>query len=285
MPTFMDYMISPLPIRNFDCMVDRSKLRLKSLTLANAGHLPGRTLQRHHAVFDRWAFVYIAAGCGYYQTSRGIRQPVEAGSLFCLFPGETFHYGPDENGYWDEYYFTVEGERIQEWMAHWFEQPEVVKPVGVDDTFVSKMELIFQFMESGIPANLDRAALALESLLYEMALRLSQQESSNRSLFVHKLIDDLSSSVYQPLDSAAVAMRHHISIPTLRRIVHDYTGFPLGEYVHRLKMAEAKKLLLNTDKSVKEIADLLGYKDVFYFSRLFKKYVLAAPKTYRSRMG
>ncbi|MFC5652322.1 AraC family transcriptional regulator [Paenibacillus solisilvae] len=284
MPTIMDYMISPLPIRLFDCMVDRSKLRLKSLTITNAGHLPGRTMQRANARFERWAFVYIGAGRGYYETSAG-RQVVEAGSLFCLFPGEIFQYGPDSDGYWDEYYFTLEGERIQEWMAHWFEQPELVKKVGVDDTLVTKMELIFQLIESGIPANLDRAALALESLLFDMSLRLGQQESSNRSLFVHKLIDDLVSSVYQPLDSEAVAMRHHISIPTLRRIVHDYSGYPLGEYVHRLKMAEAKKLLLNTDKSVKEIADLLGYKDVFYFSRLFKKYVLAAPKTYRSRMG
>ncbi|BBH22838.1 hypothetical protein Back11_41830 [Paenibacillus baekrokdamisoli] len=285
MPTFMDYMISPLPIRNFDCMVDRSRLRLKSLTIINAGHLPGRTHQRHQGVFESWAFVFIGAGRGYYQTKGGVRQTVEAGSLFCLYPNETFDYGPEQDGYWDEYYFTVEGERIQEWMSHWFEQPELVKSVGVDDTFFGKMELVFQLLESGIPANQDRAAMAVESLLYEMAVRLGQQESKNRSLFVHKLIDDLSSSVYQALDSQIVAARHHISIPTLRRIVHDYTGYPLGEYMHRLKMAEAKKLLLNTDKSVKEIAALLGYKDVFYFSRLFKKYVLAAPKTYRSHMG
>ena len=80
-------------------------------------------------------------------------------------------------------------------------------------------------------------------------------------------------------------MRHHISIPTLRRDRSRVPGFRSAEYVHRLKVAEAKKLLLDTDKTVKEIADLLGYTDIFYFSRLFKKYVLAAPKTYRSRMG
>ncbi|QYR21396.1 AraC family transcriptional regulator [Paenibacillus sp. sptzw28] len=285
MPTYMDYMISSLPIRTFDCMVDRSKLKIKSLTVANAGHLPGRTLQRNSAIFDRWAFVYISSGRGYYQAGIGPRQTVEAGSLFCLFPNTVFHYGPDEDGFWDEYYFSIEGDRIREWLTDWFPQPGLVKQIGVEDTFFSKMEMVFKLMEIGVPANQDRAALTLESLLYEMAVRARQPEIGSRSLFIHKLIDGLSDSIYQPLDSAAVAAQHHISIPTLRRMVHDYTGFPLGEFMHRLKMSEAKKLLLNTDKTVKEIAAMLGYADVFYFSRLFKKYVDAAPRTYRNRMG
>ncbi|SFT20596.1 AraC family transcriptional regulator [Paenibacillus sp. BC26] len=285
MPTYMDNMISPLPMRLFDCMVDVKKLRVKSLMITNAGHLPGRTSRRENAEFDRWSFVYIGAGRGYYQTDSEERQIVEAGSLFCLYPGAVFQYGPETDGYWDEYYFALEGERIEEWLANWYEHPELVKFVGTDESFLSKIELIFQLMDSAVPANQDRAALALESLLFDMSLRFNQTQTSSRALFVHNLLDDLAGTVYQPLDSTALAARHHISIPTLRRIVHDYTGYPLGEFVHRLKVAEAKKLLLNTDKTVMEIASLLGYSDMFYFSRLFKKLTDTAPTTYRSRMG
>lgn len=285
MPTYMDYMISPLPIRIFQCMVDHSKLSVKSLVILHAGHLPGRTLQRNGTTFDHWAFVYIGAGRGYYQAGDGPRQTVEAGTMFCLYPGTTFHYGPDQDGFWDEYYFTLEGERVQEWLANWCHQPETVKMIGIEEAFFSKMEMVFMLMESGIPANQDRASLALEALLYEMADRARQPAATSRSLFVHKLIGDLTDSVYQPLDSAAVAARHHISIPTLRRMVHEYTGYPLGEFVHRLKIAEAKMLLLRTDKTLKEIAAMLGYADVFYFSRLFKKVAEVSPRTYRARMG
>ncbi|SDW65402.1 AraC family transcriptional regulator [Paenibacillus sp. CF384] len=284
MPTYMDNMISPLPFRLFDCMVDVKKLRVKSLMITNAGHLPGRTSRREDAEFDSWSFVYIGAGRGYYQTDSGDRQIVEAGSLFCLYPGAVFQYGPETDGYWDEYYFALDGERVEEWLANWYEHPELVKFVGTDESFLSKIELIFQLMDSAVPANQDRAALALESLLFDMSLRFNQTQTSSRALFVHSLLDDLSGTVYQPLDSTALAARHHISIPTLRRIVHDYTGYPLGEFVHRLKVAEAKKLLLNTDKTVMEIASLLGYADMFYFSRLFKKLADTAPSTYRSRM-
>ncbi|WP_308637610.1 helix-turn-helix domain-containing protein [Paenibacillus silvisoli] len=285
MRTYMDNMISTQPIRLFDCMVDLKKLRVKSLTIYHAGHLPGRTSQRDDARFESWAFVYIGAGRGYYQAGSGERQTVEAGSLFCLYPGEVFQYGPEPDGWWDEYYFNLGGDRVEEWLANWYEQPETVKSVGTDESFLNKIELIFQLIDSAVPANQDRAALALESLLFDMALRVNQAQANSRALFVQKLLDELSVTVYQPLDSAALAARHHISIPTLRRIVHDYTGYPLGEFVHRLKVAEAKKLLLNTDKTVMEIASLLGYSDMFYFSRLFKKLTDTAPSTYRAQMG
>lgn len=284
MANYMDNMISPLTLRLFDCMVDIKKLRVKSLTIVHAGHLPGRTSQRGKTKFDHWAFVYISAGRGYYQAGDGQRQTVEAGSLFCFYPGQVFQYGPEKNGFWDEYYFTLEGERIQEWVTNWYEHPELVKYIGTDESFVSKIELIFQLIDSAVPANQDRAALALESLLFEMSLRWGSTDTDSRSLFVHKVIDDLSESIYQPLDTAALAARHHISIPTLRRIVHGYTGYPLGEYLHRLKVAEAKKLLVSTDKTVNEIASLLGYSDMFYFSRVFKKMTDTAPRTYRKRM-
>ncbi|QHT59146.1 AraC family transcriptional regulator [Paenibacillus lycopersici] len=285
MPTYMDNMISPLPIRLYDNVIDLKKLRVQSLLIRYAGHLPGRIQQRTDASFEQWAFVYIGAGRGYYQAGDGARQTVEAGTVFCLYPGEVFQYGPEEGGFWDEYYFTLEGPRVQEWLASWYEQPETVKFVGTDESFFSKIELIFRLLDSAVPANQDRAALALEALLFDMSLRFRQPETSSRTMFVHQLLDDVTSAVYGKPDSAAIAARHHISVPTMRRIVHDYTGYPLGEFMHRLKVAEAKKLLLNTDKTVMEIAGLLGYSDMFYFSRLFKKYTDAAPTTYRARMG
>ncbi|MBM7568466.1 helix-turn-helix domain-containing protein [Paenibacillus sacheonensis] len=286
MPTYMDYMISPLPIRLYDNVIDLKKLRVQSLLLRGAGHLPGRIMQRKDAKFDYWAFVYIGAGRGYFQAGDGQRQTVEAGSLFCLYPGEVFQYGPEDEGFWDEYYFSLEGTRIQEWLASWYEQPETVKHVGTEESFFSKIELIFGLLGSGVPANQDRAALALESMLFDMSLRFRQPEtSSSRTLFIHQLLDDLGATAYGKSSAGEIAARHHISIPTLRRIVHDYTGYPLGEFVHRLKIAEAKKLLLNTDKTVMEIAGLLGYSDMFYFSRLFKKLTDAAPTMYRSQMG
>jgi AraC family transcriptional regulator, arabinose operon regulatory protein len=284
MTRFMDYMISPYPIRIVDLKVDKSKLLLPSLIIANVGHLPGRTLQRKNATFEKWAIVYITGGKGTYQIDNQAVHPVESGNLFLLYPHTTFHYGPENGGYWDEYYFTLEGDRVQEWIEHGKLPLDTLLHVGVDDAQIHKIEHIFTLIESGVPANNDRASLMLESLMLEFMLHAAGAPESNRTSQIINLMDDISNSLYQPLETEQLAKRHHISHSTLRRIVSEYTGYPLNEYIHRLKMAEAKKILLNTELAIKEISDALGYKDVFYFSRLFKKYVGASPLIYRKNM-
>jgi AraC-like DNA-binding protein len=281
MPKFMDYTISPYPIRVVDLKVDKSKLNIKSLTLLNVGHLPGRILHRRNALFHKWAVVYITDGRGTYQVNGGAVQSVGKGSLFFFFPEAVFNYGPEEDGHWNEYYITIEGERIQEWLQTWLTEPDTVRQVGMDEGLLSKIEVLFMLMESGIPANVDRASLMLESILYEFIVRADTKAESSRKQLIINIMDDMINRLYEPMDAASLAARHHISISTLRRIVTEYTGYPLNEYIHRLKTAEAKKILLNTEHSVKEISYALGYKDVFYFSRLFKKHVGVAPQIYR----
>ncbi|WP_055106897.1 helix-turn-helix domain-containing protein [Paenibacillus ihumii] len=285
MTKYMDYMISSHPIRIFNPMVDASRQKVKSLSLVNAGHLPGRTMQRSQANFKNWAFVMVTGGSGYYQVHGGERQQVEAGSWFCLFPGAVFDYGPHAEGYWDEYYFTVSGSRVAEWLEHWLPNPGMVKRASFDDSLIHRMEMMFMLIDSGVPANLDRAALMLESFLYDLVSQPDRRDANNRERFVLKVIEDLSQSLHTAQEPAQMAARHHISVSTLRRIVHDYTGYPLNEFLHRLKVAEARNILLNTELTVKEIGEALGYKDTFYFSRVFKRITGLSPRSYRNRGG
>lgn len=281
MVKFMDYMISPNPIRVTDLKVDKTKLNIKSLTITEMGHLPGRTLQRKNIAFDSWALAYIVGGKGIYQVNEGITQFVKAGSLFFVYPNATFHYGPEENGNWDEYYIRFEGSRVQEWLLDWLFHTETVRYVGCDEATISKLELMMMFLDSGVPSNVDRASLLLESLLYEWIIKSTVSQESLGKQHVSQLIYDISNTLFQPLDVRSLAERNHLSVSSLRRIISQYTGFPLNEYIHRLKIAEAKKLLLNTNMQIRDIAIALCYKDVFYFSRLFKKFVGIAPNHYR----
>jgi AraC family transcriptional regulator of arabinose operon len=278
---FMDYMISPYPIRIIDCKVDSSKLLVQSLRIANLGHLPGRTLHRKHATFNKWALVYITGGKGTYQVNNGALQSVKEGSLFWFYPGAEFHFGPEDNGYWDEYYFSIEGTRIHEWLERWGLLPDRVRQVGTDEAQQNKIDRIFLLMDSGIPSNIDRSALLLESMLYEFMMKVNEPSESNRTHKMAPIMDDISGLLHESIDAEKIAKRHHISVSTLRRNVAEYTGYPFNEYIHRIKMAEAKNILLNTELSIKEISHTLGYTDTFYFSRLFKQYVGLAPNMYR----
>ncbi|MEW4368262.1 response regulator [Paenibacillus kandeliae] len=61
------------------------------------------------------------------------------------------------------------------------------------------------------------------------------------------------------------------------------TGHSFNDYVHLLRIEEAKKLLRRTDMKVADIADCLGYHDSDYFSAKFKALTNELPSTYKSR--
>lgn len=281
-----DTKISPLPMRVIELKVERSKLKLKGLTVTAFGHLPGRRSRRKSALNEYWSFTYIVRGKGSYQIDGQPVQPVRTGSLFWEWPGTAFHFGPDLEEGWDEYYVCFEGSRVKEWLDSGLFNPSSVMQIGSDSKSLHSIETIGSLMDSGIPDNADRAALLVESLVYDFSFKHASRSPfgpSHKPENVLKILDDISTFIYQPWDEQQVWERNHISRSSLRRIVHHNTGYPLNEYVNRLKITEAKKLLTYTTLKIREISTMLGYEDPAYFSRLFHKFVGISAVMFRNR--
>ena len=75
----------------------------------------------------------------------------------------------------------------------------------------------------------------------------------------------------------------NISTPYLNECVHNVTGFSVSHHIQQRIILEAKRFLYHSDKSVKEIANELGYDDYPYFSRLFSKTSGMTPLTFRNK--
>lgn len=56
------------------------------------------------------------------------------------------------------------------------------------------------------------------------------------------------------------------------------TGRSIIEYLTEVRMEEAKKLLVQTDLKMYQIAERVGYNDAAYFSNSFKKYQSMTPQ-------
>jgi AraC family transcriptional activator of pobA len=72
-----------------------------------------------------------------------------------------------------------------------------------------------------------------------------------------------------------------ISRTYLNEVVKQSSGKTVSYWILQTTMAEAKRLLYYTDKSVKNIAYDLGYHDPAYFSRLFSKTMKVSPQLFR----
>ena len=82
-----------------------------------------------------------------------------------------------------------------------------------------------------------------------------------------------------------IARNLHCSTVTLTEHFKREFGITINEYITKKRMALAEKLLLSTDKPLREVASLCGFPDVEYFSRTFKKYHGISPASWRREKG
>lgn len=73
----------------------------------------------------------------------------------------------------------------------------------------------------------------------------------------------------------------HLSPSRVRHVFRDVSGVGFKEYATRVRLAEAKRLLLVTDLSVAEVAHSVGYTNVHQFYNVFHRYFSLQPAQYR----
>lgn len=76
----------------------------------------------------------------------------------------------------------------------------------------------------------------------------------------------------------------HVSPRYLSDLLKQETGKTAIELIHIYLISEAKNLLKSADNSIGEVAYSLGFENLPYFSRLFKKEVGISPNQFRKQM-
>jgi transcriptional regulator GlxA family with amidase domain len=72
---------------------------------------------------------------------------------------------------------------------------------------------------------------------------------------------------------------------TFKRRFMQATGMSPLDYVHHVRLEEAKQMLESGDASIESIAFEVGYSDASFFNRLFRRKVMMSPAQYRRRFG
>lgn len=85
-------------------------------------------------------------------------------------------------------------------------------------------------------------------------------------------------------DVAAYANLLNLSPGYLNDQVKQQSGKTAISHIHSRLVVEAKRKLLHTDLSVKQIADELGFEDAAYFNRFFKRLTDSTPIAYRQQI-
>ncbi len=76
-----------------------------------------------------------------------------------------------------------------------------------------------------------------------------------------------------------------VSANTLYKTVKGHEGISPTEFIRKLKIEEAKRLLLKSNIGISAIADSVGIPDVNYFIRVFKRETGISPLRFRKNMS
>lgn len=109
-------------------------------------------------------------------------------------------------------------------------------------------------------------------------------EYENTHTLVKEAKDYISKNIYRQLTLSVVAEVLHINKAYLCDIFKKETGTNMSNYINNLKVAEAKKLLLETRLSINDIAEKLNYSSSKYFIEKFTKSTGITPAKFRNML-
>jgi YesN/AraC family two-component response regulator len=129
------------------------------------------------------------------------------------------------------------------------------------------------------PCTLDTLPSALIETIghYQQSVRTT----GNRRRFVELAIQYIQRHQDKGITLNEVADALNINPSYFSKMFHEETGETFSKFLLRLRMDKAKQLLRETTLRIYEIAVLVGYNDVKYFTKLFKESEGMSPVRYR----
>lgn len=119
-------------------------------------------------------------------------------------------------------------------------------------------------------------------LLYRKTA-LSASPSPVADASMREVLDYIDSHFSEPLSVAEISKQFGYAESHFCRRFKHTTGMTPINYIRTLRMEWAKRLLINDDLSISEVATACGFPDSSYFTRCFKKVYGEAPSQYAAR--
>lgn len=111
--------------------------------------------------------------------------------------------------------------------------------------------------------------------------RIDYTEQKKDQSWMEEAMEYIHARFHQGITVNQVAEHVGIHRTHFSKQFHQQYKVPPAEYIRSLKLEKARRLLSDTNDSVAEIAEAIGYPDVFSFSKAFKKHSGFTPKKYR----
>lgn len=234
---------------------------------------------------------------------QGSMEIIEDGIPYLIMPHQLFflksgihHWGekPFEKGsawYYTHFYCEEPKEQMEELPRNIFYDTKVCLDQSANEKYVTIPKLtdctetdrIRRFFEKLVEAhthgNIPLASVMLWQICMESAWNM--QTYAVKSVYVRQIQEYIKNHFVSGFTAQEIEKTCGLSYKYAGTLFKNATGQSIREYQCTLRLRKAEQLLQETDKPITEIADLTGFTDVFYFSKIFHREKGCTPREYR----
>lgn len=234
-----------------------------------------------------YQILYVASGKAHFYFN-GVEEIVSAGNMVLYRPKEEqryYYYGIDHT---EVYWVHFTGNNVK----------NILRKYGISDdmhvihtgTSLEYKRLFLQMIQELKLCKEDYEELLANHLqhLFILIHRLLNTKPRGKNHFLMEEMDSAMKYFHKNYNKAIsiedYAASQHMSVSWFIRNFKEYTNSTPAQYLLSLRISNAQTLLETTNYNVTEIANIVGYDNPLYFSRIFKKQSGMSPSEFRKQL-
>ncbi|BBH20677.1 hypothetical protein Back11_20220 [Paenibacillus baekrokdamisoli] len=156
-----------------------------------------------------------------------------------------------------------------------------MKELAIDHSIEIVSEAV-PIAQAAIVTSADAVAFLSQSYLQAMEQLIQQRKNKNR-LNLEEVRKYMERNFAEPISLEQLAKAFFVSKEYLSKMFKQEYGRNVTDYILHIRMDKARDWLTEDHFSIKMVAEMVGYEDVSYFYRVFRKHFGIAPGEMRRR--
>lgn len=144
------------------------------------------------------------------------------------------------------------------------------------------MEELYTVWQTKQPGYADKAQVGFFSVIHQVMVHLgAHREETPNERAVRESAAYIKTHYQEDLDRDRLAARAAMSGSYYSVMFKRFMGCSPVQYMTKVRMEKAMKMLKETHKTIAEVGHAVGYEDALYFTRVFTRYAQMTPSEYR----
>lgn len=250
---------------------------------------PGRQISDRDIVFNHYGGLLVLSGTGTHTDSEGRVFPLSQGSFVQRLPGRVHSTHVEPDGAWLEFFICI-GRDLFESLVRLRvldDRQEVLTP-GISPALVAGMEGLLENCRRGTEHELPFLLMEAQRLLVTLTQlhrnAVGADETGDWVARACRIMGERAAAGCGTILIEEIAMLVGVGYERFRKGFRERVGMAPAEYYRRRRINNAQSMLADGQKSVKQVAYLLGYPDAASFSKQFHQSVGVSPDRFRTLM-